>query len=137
MFSLLQQLKLTKLTPIFQRERLRMRDVLKLNHESLKAMGVDKHKDRQHLLKEKEKLKAATSSTMLSRDESSVHTSGGHQCDKKYKKVTVIGSGTFGKAWKVELLMGEPASDVGQRQLLGTNYQELKLIVPKSNLIVM
>ena len=83
-----------------------MADVLKLTHESLKAMGVEKHKDRQRLHDEIEKLRAATSSTMSSRDESSLHTTTGDQFGKKYKKVAVIGTGTFGKAWKVKLRQG-------------------------------
>mgnify|MGYP001313280287 CR=1 FL=1 len=48
MLSLLQQLNLTKLTPIFQREELSLEDVLELDHETLKVMGVEKQKDRKY-----------------------------------------------------------------------------------------
>ena len=79
-----------------------MNDVLKLKPETLKVMGVEKHKDRQRLCDEIEKLRAATSSTT---DESSVHATG-DQFGQKYKRVCVIGTGTFGKAWKVKLRQG-------------------------------
>ena len=103
--SFLQQIRLTKLIPLFQEEEMSMRDVLKLNHESLKAMGVQKQKDRQRLYEEIEKLRAATSSTTMSRYESSVYTTK-DQFGKKYKKVAVIGTGAFGRAWKVKLRHG-------------------------------
>ena len=101
--SFLSRINLTELTYVFQREELLMKDVLKLDKEDLKEMGVDKLKDRKLILEEIERLKS--SSTSLPRVETTVvekDTTGGGQFSQKYRKDTFIGRGSFGEAWKVK-----------------------------------
>lgn len=107
MLSLLKQANLAKLASIFQKEELSMDDMLRLHHdhEALKAIGVEKHKDRQRLFDEIEKIKGSFA-TSSSTNDSILQTTSGGQFSKKYQKITVIGTGTFGKAWKVRPRQG-------------------------------
>ena len=103
--SFLDGLQLTKLAPIFLKEGLSMNDILEMSKDDLKLIGVERHKERKLIFDEKEKLKTTSFSTMSSKAESTLTSSMG-QFSKKYRKVTFIGKGSFGEAWKVHLRHG-------------------------------
>ena len=106
MLSFLDGLQLAKLAPVFLKEELTMNDILKMSKDELKLIGVEKHKDRKLISEEIEKLKMTTFSTMSSKVEDTLTSSMGSQFSQKYRKVELIGSGSFGKAWKVHLRHG-------------------------------
>ena len=84
MLSFLNGLQLTKLAPIFLKEELTMKDILKMSKDDLKLIGVERHKERKLIFDEKEKLKTTSFSTMSSKAESTLTSSMG-QFSKKYR----------------------------------------------------
>ena len=91
---------------MFLKEELKMSDILSMSKDDLKLIGVERHRDRKLIFDEKERLKMTTFSTMSSTFESTLNSTIGSQFSQKYRKVELIGSGSFGKAWKVHLRHG-------------------------------
>ena len=82
-----------------------MVDVLKLNNDYLKDIGVSKLKHRIVILEEIERCSSTRpskkdGSTVEEKD--SVYSTTGGQFSQKYRKDTFIGRGSFGEAWKVK-----------------------------------
>ena len=60
--SFLTRLNLTELSPIFQEEEFSIEDLMKLNNEEMKDIGVVKLKHRRLILEEIQKLKSSSKS---------------------------------------------------------------------------
>ena len=101
LLSFLNQLKLSKLAPIFQQEEISMKVLLKLSNEELKDIGI-KLGQRKIILEETKKLRSpSTAEFSKKEDTETLDSMFGTKFGEKYRKDTFIGRGAFGEAWKI------------------------------------